>query len=1068
MSRHVEDDYPYDLSNSFSSLEAARPASDVGTRRRSFQRSNSDPHKRSIALFECVLSFLLLISILCIYSFMYGTSRYRWGPSPHSAVRAGNRWEKSESHRRDFDDVPERRAAEIRDESEVDAETDEETSYEDQDYEDDSVKNSVFPQRLPPEAEFPPTLADYRRAQVLAGRQVLRSQDLERRAEDIGRPRLDEDDDDDNSGWTPQRLSKLRTLAKNALYSAVLRSAIPLERGSGGEPRYFLQAGDLPQMWLRDAAAGIHHHVVMNSFPRRRLPTSGSRTIGENSYVSDVVQGLTTVLAEYVLKDPSCQIWEPFTDHPGGECRNGPRYINDIRSEIDGIAYFLRLVRFQRRRLSSTSSAPGGSRLRTGRGATRRFSEEESKGALADEDQEGDLAVLGRLARGGPGGSKDHAEERAPSYVASSAKTWMAVGKAVAYLQRQQHPSGFLHTGSRPSDDLIPTGYFNIPVNLFVANELFHLADVYYFTNPGWAKTVRHTAKRVVQAVQSFGTVPVSQVVGLDDVLVAALTDDPDSLAAEELGEESGRISVAPPGARIFCFEANPDLPEPDVYDLEERKKADSPHGKRCALFDDANLPNLLGLPYMIDYVPPGEESKIVWEEEEGEQAASVGTSATKEGGPLGALGRGTGAAAERVLVSGEEPLHLSPNGTSVRDHGVAVPISGRGLENDSSLNPTDEVQQLLPLLHPVYCPVTYFLTRVFVLSPLNPFFFQSPAIDPSTDRSILEGLGSPHPTGGVSKGVWHLGLLAQALTSADPDEISHVLQMLVDSVDDDNPENLKSLHESVATDPRTSTRPWTRRWFDWPNAVFSELLFYMGLLEFGDDTKGVVDGGLSVVVDGGGGGSTGGGGGKTGEEAGGGGNGFLAARDLLPPQNPYTGWATCGHSGGYCRAAVFSTTKGNSEHLVGTKGFPPWEANGVLPRLRVEEDLATRSLVVDSQRQDSSWKDPSGSRGTTGVDVLSGQQHTVGRRTTIRQGRRGPNDHGIDGISKSEVCVRFGSNFSGWVYRKVRAVDLGGGWPCDAGGFEESMPIVATFEPYHCAVSADLSRCRAPSAGVW
>ena len=106
-----------------------------------------------------------------------------------------------------------------------------------------------------------------------------------------------------------------------------------------------------------------------------------------------------------------------------------------------------------------------------------------------------------------------------------------------------------------------------------------------------------------------------------------------------------------------------------------------------------------------------------------------------------------------------------------------------------------------------------YLNTRRFILSRENPYYYEG---------KVLRGTGSPHTPEGY---VWHIGLVLQALTATDPDEVRDILRMLCASDADTG-----FMHEGVcADDPSQFTRPW----FAWANSIFSELVLrYADALE--------------------------------------------------------------------------------------------------------------------------------------------------------------------------------------------------------------------------------------------
>lgn len=95
--------------------------------------------------------------------------------------------------------------------------------------------------------------------------------------------------------------------------------------------------------------------------------------------------------------------------------------------------------------------------------------------------------------------------------------------------------------------------------------------------------------------------------------------------------------------------------------------------------------------------------------------------------------------------------------------------------------------------------------TRRFLLSADNPYYFEG---------SIAKGMGSPHTPQGY---VWHIGIVMQALTSDDREEILGCLDLLTKTHAGTN-----YMHESF--DP-SLPEEYTRSWFAWANTLFAELL---------------------------------------------------------------------------------------------------------------------------------------------------------------------------------------------------------------------------------------------------
>ena len=98
-----------------------------------------------------------------------------------------------------------------------------------------------------------------------------------------------------------------------------------------------------------------------------------------------------------------------------------------------------------------------------------------------------------------------------------------------------------------------------------------------------------------------------------------------------------------------------------------------------------------------------------------------------------------------------------------------------------------------------------YLRTRRFVLSADNPYYHQG---------SYAKGVGSPHTPEGY---IWHIGIVMQALTSTDSEEVLHCLSMLAHTHD-----GTCFMHE--AFDPNNPSR-YTRPWFAWANTLLASLL---------------------------------------------------------------------------------------------------------------------------------------------------------------------------------------------------------------------------------------------------
>jgi meiotically up-regulated gene 157 (Mug157) protein len=145
-----------------------------------------------------------------------------------------------------------------------------------------------------------------------------------------------------------------------------------------------------------------------------------------------------------------------------------------------------------------------------------------------------------------------------------------------------------------------------------------------------------------------------------------------------------------------------------------------------------------------------------------------------------------------------------------------AYEIDGRGgrvLMDDAN------APSLLSLPYLGYCapddPI-YLNTRRWILSDENPYFYRGAA---------AAGIGSPHTP---PRYVWPIALAVQGLTSLDRAEQTHILETL-----ERTDAGAFLMHEGFhADDPTQFTRPW----FAWANAMFSEfVLAYCFLIPLSD-----------------------------------------------------------------------------------------------------------------------------------------------------------------------------------------------------------------------------------------
>jgi meiotically up-regulated gene 157 (Mug157) protein len=114
----------------------------------------------------------------------------------------------------------------------------------------------------------------------------------------------------------------------------------------------------------------------------------------------------------------------------------------------------------------------------------------------------------------------------------------------------------------------------------------------------------------------------------------------------------------------------------------------------------------------------------------------------------------------------------------------------------------------LLSMPYIEYCDKTdelYQNTRKFILSKDNPYYVEG---------TYAKGVGSPHTPEGY---VWHIGIIMQALTSQDREEVLECLDIISKTHAGTN-----YMHESF--DPDNPDK-YTRTWFAWANTLFAELL---------------------------------------------------------------------------------------------------------------------------------------------------------------------------------------------------------------------------------------------------
>jgi meiotically up-regulated gene 157 (Mug157) protein len=96
--------------------------------------------------------------------------------------------------------------------------------------------------------------------------------------------------------------------------------------------------------------------------------------------------------------------------------------------------------------------------------------------------------------------------------------------------------------------------------------------------------------------------------------------------------------------------------------------------------------------------------------------------------------------------------------------------------------------------------------TRRYILSKDNPYYFEG---------KYAKGVGSPHTPDGF---VWHIGMIIQALTSKDKNELDEILTYL-----EQTDAGTGFMHESFNPN---NPNEYSRQWFAWANSLFGELIF--------------------------------------------------------------------------------------------------------------------------------------------------------------------------------------------------------------------------------------------------
>lgn len=160
--------------------------------------------------------------------------------------------------------------------------------------------------------------------------------------------------------------------------------------------------------------------------------------------------------------------------------------------------------------------------------------------------------------------------------------------------------------------------------------------------------------------------------------------------------------------------------------------------------------------------------------------------------------------AEELELAIKKHATHHHP--TAGKIHPLEIDGFGNALFMDDA-----NVPNLLSLPYLGYCSSDnelYLNTRNFSLSESNPWF---------NEGKFAKGIGGPHVG---EKKIWPLGLVMQALTSNDDNEIIACLSMLKKTH-----AGAGFIHESFHVD---NPNDFSRSWFAWANTIFGELILHL------------------------------------------------------------------------------------------------------------------------------------------------------------------------------------------------------------------------------------------------
>jgi len=141
---------------------------------------------------------------------------------------------------------------------------------------------------------------------------------------------------------------------------------------------------------------------------------------------------------------------------------------------------------------------------------------------------------------------------------------------------------------------------------------------------------------------------------------------------------------------------------------------------------------------------------------------------------------------------------------------GIIYPLEIDGFGNALFMDDAN-VPNLLSLPYLGYCKASdpiYVNTRKFSLSAANPWYHEG---------IFAKGIGGPHV--GENK-IWPMGLVMQALTSNDEDEIRYCLRTIKKTH-----AGTGFIHESFHVDDPAN---YSRSWFAWANTLFGELIVHL------------------------------------------------------------------------------------------------------------------------------------------------------------------------------------------------------------------------------------------------